>query len=43
MCVVRFADRMVILNAGRILASGSPAQLAESDDAHMRALIRSGL
>ncbi|MFI1461280.1 ATP-binding cassette domain-containing protein [Nocardia carnea] len=38
-----FADRMVIMHDGRILAAGSPAQLAESDDPHVRALIRSGL
>jgi len=38
-----FADRMVIMHAGRILAGGTPAQLAESDDAYVRALIRSGL
>ncbi|MFD4406936.1 ATP-binding cassette domain-containing protein [Nocardia sp. NPDC058499] len=38
-----FADRMVIMDAGRILAAGSPAQLAESEDAHVGALIRSGL
>lgn len=37
-----FADRMVIMHAGRILASGSPAQLAESKDPEVGALIRSG-
>lgn len=37
-----FADRMVIMHGGHVLAGGTPAQLAESADPHIRALLGSG-
>lgn len=36
-----FADRMVIIREGRILATGSSVQLSESADGYVRALLES--
>lgn len=36
-----FADRMVIMHGGRVLATGSAAQLAESTDHYVQALLGS--
>lgn len=38
----RFADHMAIMHGGHVLATGTPAQLAESADPHVRALLESG-
>ncbi|MEU1982706.1 ATP-binding cassette domain-containing protein [Nocardia sp. NPDC019395] len=37
-----FADRMVIMHEGRILAAGSTAELSDSPDPYVRAIIESG-
>ncbi|WP_410873059.1 ATP-binding cassette domain-containing protein [Nocardia sp. A7] len=38
-----FADRMVILHEGRVLAAGTVAELTESTDTFVRAILSSGL